>query len=410
VWVLQAGGLVNTFGFGLILPFEIIYLHSRRGFSLPTAGLVLSTVMAAGAVCAGPAGTVVDRLGGKPVLLAASVLQACGYGLMAFVQRPWQGFLFSAVAGIGSGGAGSAAPTLTAALTTAAERVAAFTFNRVVINLGIGLGAVVGGAIAARGALWSFQLLYLLDAATFLAYAVVASRVPNARPQAAGERAEPGDGYRRVLRDLAFVSLVASNVLFVVVGFVLFSYVMPPFARERAGLGTWAIGLILFTNTLFIIVAQLPIARYAGAKRRLPTLAVMSGIWAAACLLTLAGGESPDANAAFAILAAAGIVFGVGECLHAVVVGPLVTELAPSELVGRYFSLLTLSTTVGLAVGPSLGAVLLGISPAALWISAAAAVAVLGAGLLRLERRFPEAARGSRPAIRPPASRGAPRP
>ena len=46
VIVLQAGTAVNSFGTGLILPFEIIYLHEVRGFQTATAGLVLAAVMA----------------------------------------------------------------------------------------------------------------------------------------------------------------------------------------------------------------------------------------------------------------------------------------------------------------------------------------------------------------------------
>ena len=46
VLVLQGGNALNYFGTGLILPFEIIYLHAVRGFSTATAGLVLATVWA----------------------------------------------------------------------------------------------------------------------------------------------------------------------------------------------------------------------------------------------------------------------------------------------------------------------------------------------------------------------------
>jgi hypothetical protein len=38
VIVLQAGTAVNYFGYGLIVPFEIIYLHQARGFPTATAG------------------------------------------------------------------------------------------------------------------------------------------------------------------------------------------------------------------------------------------------------------------------------------------------------------------------------------------------------------------------------------
>lgn len=105
VVVLQAGNAVNFFGYGLILPFEIIYLHQARGFSTATAGLVLTALMATSAVVAPPTGALLDRLRAKPVLVAANLLSAVGYGSFAFVDRPWQAFLCSAAAGAGLGAA-----------------------------------------------------------------------------------------------------------------------------------------------------------------------------------------------------------------------------------------------------------------------------------------------------------------
>src|SRR6201995_2229922 len=45
VLILQAGNAVSYFGYGLVLPFEIIYLHQIRGFPTSTAGLVLAATM-----------------------------------------------------------------------------------------------------------------------------------------------------------------------------------------------------------------------------------------------------------------------------------------------------------------------------------------------------------------------------
>src|SRR2546428_8422468 len=45
VLVLQGGNALNYFGTGLILPFEIIYLHAVRGFSTATAGLAVLIVL-----------------------------------------------------------------------------------------------------------------------------------------------------------------------------------------------------------------------------------------------------------------------------------------------------------------------------------------------------------------------------
>ena len=70
------------------------------------------------------------------------------------------------------------------------------------MNLGIGLGGVVGGLIATTADPQSFTVLYLLDAATFLAYVVVLAFVREPRP-AAMPHGEARPGYREVFRDRA---------------------------------------------------------------------------------------------------------------------------------------------------------------------------------------------------------------
>src|ERR1700736_3433207 len=60
VLILQAGNALNYFGYGLILPFEIIYLHQIRGFSTSTAGLVLAATMGTAAIATPPTGTLLD--------------------------------------------------------------------------------------------------------------------------------------------------------------------------------------------------------------------------------------------------------------------------------------------------------------------------------------------------------------
>src|SRR5258708_37962679 len=47
VWLLQLGGVMNSFGNGLVLPFLVIYLHDVRGFGLGISGLVVAVSAAA---------------------------------------------------------------------------------------------------------------------------------------------------------------------------------------------------------------------------------------------------------------------------------------------------------------------------------------------------------------------------
>src|SRR5690348_13658932 len=182
VLVLQGGWALNNFGTGLILPFEIIYLHAARGFSTATAGLVVATVMGTASVVTLPAGALLDRFSAKRLLIAGSVLNALGYGGLAFVDRPWEGFVCSAVGGAGFGFVGAAGQVLTMTLVAPDQRAASTALRRVAGNLGLGLGATAAGFIVAatHHHLQAFQALYLADAVTFVAFAlVVLVRIPD---------------------------------------------------------------------------------------------------------------------------------------------------------------------------------------------------------------------------------------
>jgi MFS family permease len=68
---------------------------------------------------------------------------------------------------------------------------------------------------------------------------------------------------------------------------------------------------------------------------------------------------------------------------------PLIADLAPPQLIGRYMALRTSAWQVGYLAGPALGSLVLARSPATLWCAAAGLCAAAGAGFLLLERRIP---------------------
>src|SRR6476646_4685621 len=145
VLILQAGNALNYFGYGLILPYEIIYLSQIRGFSTSTAGLVLAATMGTAAVVTPPTGALLDRYSAKSIVVAGSLASALGYAGFAYVDHPWEAFACAVVSGAGLGAAGTANRTLVVWLVTPEQRAAAFALNRVAGNFGIGLGATVAG-------------------------------------------------------------------------------------------------------------------------------------------------------------------------------------------------------------------------------------------------------------------------
>jgi MFS family permease len=387
VVTLQAGGLVNSFGNGVVMPFLFIYLHNVRGIGLATAGVILAT-HAAASIVAGPVfGSQVDRFGGKAMLGLALAILTVGYALYALVEVAWQGFAVAALSGIGVGGFWPSQSTLIAGLTPTEQRPAAFAMQRVVMNLGFGLGALAGGLIAATDSPGSFTVLFLLDAASFLVYGIVMVALVPA-PAGAGAHAERSGSYRDVLRHRAFVAVVGLNTLFIFAGYSGFD-VLPVYAKNEAGLSERSIGVLFLVNTAVIILAQLPIARLARGRRRMPTLALFGALWAGAWLIVPLSGAASSSTAAMLLLVVVMAVFALGMCLHGAVAAPLVADLASSHLLGRYMAMNALSWQVGFALGPALGGWGLSVSPTGVWL-AASALCALGALLaLAIESALP---------------------
>jgi MFS family permease len=392
VLILQAGDALNYFGYGLVLPFEIIYLHQIRGFSTSTAGLVLAAVMGTAAVVTPPTGALLDRYSAKAIVVAGSLASTLGYAGFAFVDRPWQAFACSIAGGVGFGVAGTASRTLVVRLVTQEQRAAAFALDRVAGNFGIGAGATVAGfVVAAAQRLSSFQILYFFDAVTYAGFAlIVLAAVPSSRAEIATSADANGTGFRAVARDRLFLTVIGLNIVLVVVGHTFFSNILSPFAKAHTPVGPAAIGIIFLVNTTFVVIAQIPAVRLVARVRRTHAFAATSALFAVALLAVLPSTLVHSALAATSILAGVAIVFAISEIAHTLVLGPLVADMAPAHLLGRYLSLYSLTFAGSLALGPAIGGLLLQTAPDAIWWGGALAAVLAGVVLLRLGDRIPD--------------------
>jgi MFS family permease len=392
VLILQAGDALNYFGYGLVLPFEIIYLHQIRGFSTSTAGLVLAAVMGTAAVVTPPTGALLDRYSAKAIVVAGSLASTLGYAGFAFVDRPWQAFACSIAGGVGFGVAGTASRTLVVRLVTQEQRAAAFALDRVAGNFGIGAGATVAGfVVAAAQRLSSFQILYFFDAVTYAGFAlIVLAAVPSSRAEIATSADANGTGFRAVARDRLFLTVIGLNIVLVVVGHTFFSNILSPFAKAHTPVGPAAIGIIFLVNTTFVVIAQIPAVRLVARMRRTHAFAATSALFAVALLAVLPSTLVHSALAATSILAGVAIVFAISEIAHTLVLGPLVADMAPAHLLGRYLSLYSLTFAGSLALGPAIGGLLLQTAPDAIWWGGALAAVLAGVVLLRLGDRIPD--------------------
>lgn len=407
LWTLLSGSFANAAGNGVVFPFLLIYLHNVRGISLGTAGLVLAASSVAGLASGLATGSLIDLAGPRRILVGSMVVSAAGYGGFAFVHSVGAAFLAAVFAGVGNGSFWPAHATLVAALTEREERHSAYAMQRVLNNVGIGVGGVVGGLIATTAHPGSYELLFLIDALTFGTYLVALRFVPSP-PRAPRETRTSEGGYRQVLRHRTFVAYVLLNASVIAVGFSLLSDIFPAFAKNVAHVNERGIGFAFLANTLVIGVMQMPVAKWLEGRRRMAAYAVEGTIWAAAWLIVLGGGWWLTGSAAAAVFAFALGVFGIGECFHGTVQNALISDLAKPGLLGRYLALNGFTFQLGGAAGRAAGGFALATIPHGLWLLAAAAALVGGGSALVLERFIPPALRRTprREAALPAAATG----
>ncbi|HEY3101308.1 MAG TPA: MFS transporter, partial [Methylomirabilota bacterium] len=386
VWILQAGGLANMFGNGVIGPFLIIYLHNVRGISLGVAGLIVGA-NAAAALCSGfVGGALSDRLGPRTVLSGALVVMAVGFALFPLIRTPWHALLLNVLVGAGSGSFWPSQSTLLSALTPPARRHAAFGQQRMTMNLGIALGGLVAGAIARTDRPGTFTFLFLLNAVTFLVFVAVLRLIRL--PERIETHEQPGR-YADVLRNRTFLSYVFLNVVFIGAGIAVMSELLPPFAKNTAHVSEPAIGVIWFVFSGVVALAQLPVVKLVEGRRRMRGLALMGVVWAGTFLAVMAGGAWLTGTQAAIVFGIAVGVFALGECLHGAIYAPLVVDLAEPRLLGRYMGFSSASWQIGWLIGPAAGGFVLQHEPLALWPSVAVICLLASGYALMLEAAIP---------------------
>ena len=235
---LLAATFVASLGNGLVLPFLVVYLSQVRGMSTAIGGLVIAWSALLGLLLTPLGGWLIDRVGPRPVLLAALGFEALASAGWAFVHAPWQAFAVASVLALGGAGVWAAASTFLSRSVAEEQRQRAFGLNFLLLNLGIAVGGLVAGLVIDVARPTTFEALYVADGAfVLLGLVVIASMRGLGGPvPRSAEEEHRGGGYREVLRDRALMRLVAVAVVLLTCGYGALEVGFPVFATTQAGL------------------------------------------------------------------------------------------------------------------------------------------------------------------------------
>src|SRR5579864_6261019 len=190
-WVVLGGDFVSAVGSGLTLPCLFIYAHQVRHLSYGMAGLVVATIALASLAGNPLGGAAADRWTPRRALMAGLVIAAAGSVALALAGTAAALFGAATLTGLGVSVIWPAQDALLASLAGPAGLSAVFSVRHACLNAGLGLGALGAAAVVSVTHPATFTVVYLADAASFLAFVPVLARLRPPAP--AGERAPAGE-------------------------------------------------------------------------------------------------------------------------------------------------------------------------------------------------------------------------
>lgn len=262
--------LIDSIGFGIVLPVLPTLVVELTGQSLADAtrtGGLLLIVFALAHFFAGPIlGNLGDRYGRRPVLLAAMLIFAVDYALMAFAPTIAWLFAGRVVAGIAGAVYGPANAVL-ADVTPPEKRGATFGLMGAAFGIGFIIGPAIGGLLGTLGPRVPFMAAAALAAAnaTWIFFALPESLARENRRRFEWKRANPLGAFAPLLRLKGALPLIAVAFIWQVAHQV-YPATWAFYAEIAHGWGPREIGWSLAASGLTMAVAQIFVTGRAIAR------------------------------------------------------------------------------------------------------------------------------------------------
>jgi MFS family permease len=340
--------LVNSFGFGLILPAMALYGTRVVHLSSGQVGLGMTIAAVIALVTSVPMGDLADRYGPREMVSAGLVIQCLAALSYLFIGNFAEFLVVSTVDMVSFGGLVSADATLLRRI--GGEDAAAFRSSiRALINLGMSLGLVGTGFAVQAGTANAYRALFFVNALTFAVAWVVNWRIPRYEPLP-----KPAAGARWVaLTDRAFVGYATINGL-MGLQFSVLTLLLPLWIVEHTHAPRWSVSVVVLLNTILVTLFQVPVGRNVKTVRNGGTALRRAGVIFLVSCSALGFATGLPAWAALLLLVAAVVLHTFGEIWQAAGSFALAFGLAPAHAQGQYQGLAGIGAGIGAGVAPAL--------------------------------------------------------
>jgi MFS family permease len=363
------GICLNAIGGGMTLSLLLVYLHDMRGFTNTFGGLLLAYGSLVSIIASSPMGALVDRIGPKKVIIGGLLLNSAAAFSLSQVQTHFQAVIVMTGLNIAGQAIWPSQSVILTRLTPERDRSKIFGFNFMLLNLGLGVGGLLSSLIIQRGDLLSFQIMYWVDAGTFLLYLLIVLTLHGEHVNKyIPKENEPKTGsYRDLFEIKPLMFLGIAGIILFTFGYGTIQAGIPVFATQFLGLSPKWLGIIFGVNTLSIVIFQPLVMRVIDKYSKYAALIAVGLVWALSWVFV---GIAPylPLFASGVALSLSQFIFAVGEMIQAPTIPTLANELAPEHIRGRANSWMSLQWSVSGVLGPAITGLMLGADLATAWI------------------------------------------
>ncbi len=349
-------------GFATVIPLLPLYLTERLGASALTVGVVVSTFALVETVGKTVWGTVADRIGRRPMIVAGLFVSSVAPLIMSVLRVPLLFIPLRLIDGAGSSALWPAASAIVADKSTPERRATAMGVLNMFFLIGLAVGPALGLFVSGftKSYVAGFYLAsFLLAAAGVVALTTLPGMgaVPRilreARPDGT-DGIPPHPPLNEMVARIRFSPQLLAMLMVAFVqafGLGLLYPIFVIYAKHTIGLSERQIGSLILVIVLGVALASIPAGRFADRWGKAKTVSggmVLGslGMW----ILPL--------STRLEILAVAVLLLGTSFALSVPAWHALVSELAPRGRVAFAMGAAQTAEGLGLVLGPLLGGTL----------------------------------------------------
>lgn len=381
-WILVGASFIDRLGGAMVFPFFTLYMTKKFGIGMTQVGMLFFLFALSSMIGNVVGGALTDRMGRKGMLLFGLVMSALSALLMGVISDLTIFFIVIPLVGILSDSGGPAQQALVADLLPEHKRAQGYGILRVVFNLAVVIGPLIGGLLATQ----SYLLLFVIDAIASCTTALIVLLALKETHHLSLEEGEEKEsmvetfkGYSLALKDTAFVWFLLASTLMALV-YIQMNSSLAVFLRDQYGVDERGFSYILALNAAMVVLMQFPITRQITRYRPLVIMAIGTFLYAI-------GFAMYGFVATFPLFLLAMITITIGEMFVSPVGQAIVAQLAPEAMRGRYMATFGFSWMIPFMIGPLMaGLVLDNLNPNVLWYAAGVLGLIAAVTFYALER------------------------